>query len=146
MFDKLRKCLQVFGIYIEEVEETEFEKDLENFSKIQADKPSDIIKAWEVKQEGLKLDQGKLRYTLLPFKAITEVVKVLEFGAKKYKKDNWQKVDNARERYLDAAFRHLISYVEGEVMDSESKLPHLAHAVCCLLFVLWFDVTRKEEK
>ena len=29
----------------------------------------------------------------------------------------------------------------GEQLDPESKLPHLAHAVCCLLFILWFEET-----
>jgi len=95
-------------------------------------------------QEGLKLDQDKLCYTLLPFKAITEVVKVLEFGKQKYAKDNWQKVPNGKRRYLDAAFRHLIAYTEGKVKDPESGLHHLAHATCCLIFILWFDLTAKK--
>lgn len=90
---------------------------------------------------GKKFDTGKLSYTLLPWEAITEVVHVLEFGKQKYGKDNWQKVPNAKDRYLDACFRHLISYVEGETTDPESGKHHLAHAVCCLLFVLWFDLT-----
>jgi len=95
-------------------------------------------------QEGLKLDQDKISYTLLPFKAITEVVKVLEFGKQKYAKDNWQKVPNGKERYIDAALRHIISYIGGETTDPESGLHHLAHATCCLLFVIWFDFTGKE--
>lgn len=27
--------------------------------------------------------------------------------------------------------------------DSDSGLPHLAHAVCCLLFLMWFDGDQK---
>jgi len=95
-------------------------------------------------QEGFKLDQDKLSYTILPFTALTEVVKVLEFGKQKYAKDNWQKVANGKERYLDAAFRHLVAYIEGETIDKESGLHHLAHATCCLLFILWFDLTNKK--
>jgi hypothetical protein len=72
-------------------------------------------------------------------------VKVLEFGKQKYAKDNWQKVANSRERYLDATFRHLIAYIEGEKVDKESGLHHLAHATCCLLFILWFDLMGKKE-
>lgn len=93
---------------------------------------------------GTKLDQGKLSYTLLPFKAITEVVKVLEFGKQKYAKDNWQKVPNGKERYIDAALRHIISYIGGETTDPESGLHHLAHATCCLLFAIWFDLVGKK--
>jgi hypothetical protein len=93
--------------------------------------------------EGKKFDTGKLSYTLLPFPAITEVVHILEFGKQKYGRDNWKKVPNAKERYLDACFRHLISYIEGETKDHESGRHHLAHAVCCLLFALWFDLKEK---
>ncbi len=53
--------------------------------------------------------------------------------------NNWQKVPDARRRYYDAAMRHIDSWFGGEVKDSETGLPHLAHAVCCLLFLIWFD-------
>lgn len=96
--------------------------------------------------EGKKFDTGKPSYTLLPFPAITEVVKILMFGEQKYGRDNWQKVPNARQRYLDACLRHCISYCEGETYDPESGKHHLAHAVCCLLFILWFDLTGKKEE
>jgi len=86
---------------------------------------------------GVKYDDSKLRWTLLPLRAVKEVVKVLEFGVEKYSKDNWQKVD--KQRYIDAAFRHLTDYVQGEKIDKESGFSHLAHCVCCLLFVMWFD-------
>lgn len=54
-------------------------------------------------------------------------------------KDNWQYVDNSRERYYNAAMRHLTSWWEGEKKDPETGENHLSHAVCCLLFLLWFD-------
>jgi len=40
---------------------------------------------------------------------------------------------------LSAAMRHLIARIKGQQVDEESGLPHLAHCVCCLLFLLWFD-------
>ena len=83
---------------------------------------------------GLKYDQNKPDYTLLPWRAVLSVVQVLEFGAAKYSRDNWRLVSGSR--YLAAAFRHLIAYASGETLDPESKLPHLAHCVCCLLFIL----------
>ena len=86
--------------------------------------------------EGRKYDTGKLRYTLLPWTAVNEVVKVLEYGAKKYAPGNWQKVLYPKLRYSDAAMRHLVAYGLGERNDPESGLHHLAHAVCCLLFIL----------
>jgi len=88
---------------------------------------------------GEKFDEGKLRWTLLPLDAVQDIVKVLEFGAKKYEVEGWKHVPKGKIRYIDAAFRHLISHVQGEKTDSESGLPHLAHAACCLLFILHLE-------
>ena len=85
---------------------------------------------------GRKFDAGKLDYTLVPWDGLEEVVKVLEFGARKYARDNWKHVEGADTRYLAAAFRHLIAYNTGEKVDQETGLSHLAHAGCCLLFLL----------
>ncbi|WP_319802761.1 dATP/dGTP diphosphohydrolase domain-containing protein [Moraxella bovoculi] len=90
-------------------------------------------------RDGQKHDQNKPRFSLIPHKALWQVVEVLEFGANKYGADNWRHVPNARERYFNAAHRHLNAWWAGEKVDSESGLPHLAHAVCCLMFLMWFD-------
>jgi len=87
-------------------------------------------------KEGRKYDQGKPDYTLLPWEAVEEVVRVLDFGAKKYARDNWRYVDNAETRYLAAAIRHLAAHARGEVADAETGISHLAHAGCCVLFLL----------
>jgi hypothetical protein len=88
---------------------------------------------------GFKADSGKPDYALLPWGPLEDVVYVLTLGAQKYAADNWQKVPNAERRYLSAAFRHLVARAKGEVLDPETGKPHLAHAVCCLLFLAWFD-------
>ena len=86
--------------------------------------------------EGRKDDTGKLRYDLLPMHAIDEIVGVLTFGAKKYAPDNWRHVEDAEKRYYAAAMRHLSAWCQGEVEDEESGLSHLAHAACCLVFLM----------
>lgn len=85
---------------------------------------------------GIKYDTNKEEYSLIPWTALKEVVKVLSFGAKKYSENNWQKIEPIR--YKNAAMRHLVSILEGEWLDNESKLPHAAHCICCLLFLIWF--------
>jgi hypothetical protein len=90
--------------------------------------------------EGVKFDNNKAQWSLMPWKALSQVVDVLTYGAKKYAPDNWKKVPNARQRYVDASFRHLTAYVGGEKNDSETGMSHLAHAMCCLLFLLAFDL------
>jgi len=92
---------------------------------------------------GVKGDGTKPRPTLLLKscnKAVQSVIDVLEYGARKYSADNWKKVEH--ERYLDAALRHMIAYTSGEVNDSESGKHHLAHTMCCILFMLQMDLDK----
>jgi len=88
---------------------------------------------------GAKHDGGKPRWDLLPMGPVARVVDVLTFGATKYAPDNWQQVAEPGGRYFAAALRHLAAWSDGERLDPESGLPHLAHAACCLLFLLWFE-------
>lgn len=87
-------------------------------------------------EPGRKDDSAKPRWSLLPAGALAAVVGVLEFGARKYAPDNWRLVPDARRRYFDAAQRHLWAWWQGERLDPESGCHHLAHAACCVLFLL----------
>ena len=91
------------------------------------------------KPTGLKYDSGKLRYSLVPPIAMRALAEVLTFGALKYAPNNWQLVDNGKERYLDALYRHLEAYRSGELVDPESNLPHLSHAITNIAFLLHFE-------
>lgn len=95
-----------------------------------------------------KADSGKLQWSLLPFAELEEVVKVLMKGASKYSPDNWKKCDTTK-RYEDALMRHVVAYIKGDKIDEVSQggdgLPHLAHAICNCLFLMWFD-NQKEKK
>ena len=93
---------------------------------------------------GVKHDQQKMRWTLFPDNTLMTVLKVLEHGAKKYSPNNWMHVPSPEVRYYDAAMRHLEARKMGWYNDPESRLPHLAHAVCCLLFLLWFDIKKRK--
>lgn len=92
---------------------------------------------------GIKHDAGKPPMSLLPFDALVEVAKVLQFGAQKYAPGNWSK-GLAHARLSDAALRHIGDYVEGRDLDPESKLEHLAHAACDLLFLIWMRKHRPD--
>ena len=81
---------------------------------------------------GLKFDDGKEQWRLLPLHALEGVVRVYEYGAQKYGFENWKKgVENVR--LFSAAMRHLTAYQAGEITDSESGLHHLDHALWNLL-------------
>lgn len=89
--------------------------------------------------KGVKADDGKPRPSLLFASmpdAVRAVIDVLEHGARKYAPDNWRKVEGGRARYQDAALRHMLAHAAGEDRDPESRLPHLAHAICSLMFIL----------
>lgn len=91
-------------------------------------------------KQGVKYDDDKLDWSLLPLEEMEDVVEVLMHGARKYPQpDNWKRVPDLKRRYYNAAMRHVARYWQGEEMDQESYLPHLAHAICCLLFMMWKD-------
>jgi hypothetical protein len=93
--------------------------------------------------QGHKDDAGKPRITLFSSVAIEEISKVLTFGAEKYDDHNWRK-GMKWTRVLDGVFRHLFAWLRGENTDPESGLSHLAHAGCGIMFLLDYEVNRKE--
>ena len=99
--------------------------------------------ATSVSATGRKDDQEKNRLDLIEPEFIEGVGKVLTFGADKYEPNNWQKVEDAEDRYYAAALRHLIAWRKGEKTDPESGLSHLDHVACNIMFLQHFE---KEEK
>lgn len=89
---------------------------------------------------GMKFDSEKPRMGLLPPYALESVAEVLTFGAKKYLPHNWKYVEDAHNRYIDAAMRHINAYIKGEKNDPESGFPHMSHAICCLMFIADLDL------
>lgn len=88
-----------------------------------------------------KFDTGKATFDLLPMEALSEIQRVLDFGAQKYAAWNWAK-GMAWLRLWNACLRHLFAWARGEDTDPESGLPHLAHAGCCILFLLAYERMR----
>ena len=93
-----------------------------------------------------KFDEDKPMWDLLPYKQVSQVVDVLTFGASKYSIDGWKTVPNARSRYFAATMRHLAAWWEGEKLDKESGIHHLAHAACCIIFLMWNDDKEKSNE
>jgi hypothetical protein len=84
-----------------------------------------------------KHDTGKAELAHLQFEQLETIARVQDYGAVKYSRDNWKK--GSFTRYASAALRHIFARLKGERLDPESGLPHLAHAACCILFMMWFD-------
>lgn len=68
----------------------------------------------------------------IPLKQITLVAM---YGAQKYSRDNWKKVNV--DRYISAFWRHLISYLKGNKEDEESGFCHLSH-VYWNIMAIWY--------
>ena len=83
----------------------------------------------------LKYDDGKLPLDLFPFEALEEIAIVLQYGATKYAPHNWRGGFNWS-RLFSAMMRHMWAFWKGEDIDPESGHSHLAHAGCCLLFLI----------
>lgn len=97
-------------------------------------------------QTPVKQDEGKLRYDLLPFDAVDEVVEVLTYGINKYPKpeENWRQNSTKEDikRYEAALLRHMSDLMQGKVIDvgtldkPGSGLPHIAHIATNALFII----------
>lgn len=94
--------------------------------------------------EGRKLDTGKAPMALLSHTALMKISQVMEFGAKKYSADNWR-FGMAWRRILSAAMRHIGAFSDGEDKDPETQLSHIAHAACCLMFLLEYEETHRDK-
>lgn len=74
--------------------------------------------------------EGKGRMDLMPVRALFEVARIMEAGAKKYAARNWEK-GIPLSRYMDSGLRHAMKHMRGDRDE-----PHLAMAawnILCLL-------------
>ena len=98
----------------------------------------------EVVQEFIKFDGDKLRPDLVPVSSINALAEVLTFGARKYKPNNWRN-NKDLSRYQAAMWRHWLKYLEGEVHDQQSGMPHLWHAMTNIAFLIELDGQSKTK-
>lgn len=87
---------------------------------------------------GLRFDQGKTPYHLLPPELMHGVAEILAFGAQKYAPRNWEKgMDWSR--VYSSLQRHLQAWWGGEDKDPETGMPHLWHVACNAAFLVAYE-------
>ncbi len=88
-------------------------------------------------ETGGQKDQKLERYDLVPSEAMDEVARVYGMGAKKYDDHNWGKgyKDGLS---IQALERHVSQFKQGNNLDPESGLNHLAHAAFHCLALITF--------
>jgi hypothetical protein len=94
-------------------------------------------------ERGKKFDNDKPDLSLIPGHVIVELGRVLTMGKAKYKAHNWRG-GIEYSRLISAAMRHMASIQDGQDIDDESGLPHAAHIMANMAFLLEFYKTRPD--
>jgi hypothetical protein len=118
-----------------------------NKSSLTVNQSSLTVDESNPQKTGTKYDSGKLRWDLVPFAELEEVVKVFTKGAEKYGEGNWKKVKQHKKRYISAMLRHLSAYKQGEKYNvADFGIHHLAHVAWSCLTLMWFDRKKGRKK
>lgn len=84
-----------------------------------------------------RFNSGKIPVSLVPASYTAYCTAGLAYGALKYAEHNWRRGGKWTKVY-ESMQRHLDAFREGEDIDAESGLPHLALAGCNLAFLTEF--------
>lgn len=101
-------------------------------SKIDAIRES--MKINQAAEQALRYNQGKPQWSLVDFDSLEGLVHVLEYGARKYSKDNWKKGMPVTQ-VSESLMRHLFAFLRGDDIDPESGCRHISHVMCNAMFL-----------
>jgi uncharacterized protein YuzB (UPF0349 family) len=104
----------------------EIEKEVDDFTQALIDRD----------KQALRYNQGKVQWSLVDYKSIEPMVRVLEYGCLKYSKDNWKKGMPASQ-IIESMLRHTYKLLEGELVDPESGIEHVGHIQCNAMFLAY---------
>jgi len=93
---------------------------------------------------GKRLDEGKLRWDLLPIPPIEELIKVYTHGATKYEPWNWYK-GLKYSRVYAPLMRHVTTWWKGESIDKEFGLNHMAHVAWNAITLLTYELEKRTD-
>lgn len=93
---------------------------------------------------GARYNDGKPDWSIMPLTLLEEVVRVWEYGERKYARWNWAKGMKWSVPYA-CIMRHLSAWWwKGERNDNESGYHHLAHVICNVMMLLHYETKYKE--
>ena len=87
--------------------------------------------------------EAKPKMSDTPTIGLREMGKVFTGGAVKYGRFNWRDHAVSSTVYYDAAQRHLMAWFEGQSIDPESGISHLAHVMACCNILLDAEASGK---
>jgi hypothetical protein len=88
--------------------------------------------------EGIKHDDGKLRYDLIPPEGLDSLAEVYTIGARKYTDRNWE-LGLSWGRVYAAMLRHAVRWLAGESLDPVDGQHHLASVAWCAFALLTYE-------
>lgn len=94
--------------------------------------------AWGRAAENPKEHAGRQKCPmhLLPPAAMRETANAMGLGATKYGRWNFRETRINASTYIGALYRHVSAWQDGEDIDPESGLSHIAHASACCAILL----------
>lgn len=99
-----------------------------------------------IKEHAARYNTGKIDGTYITPEFLEGLSKVMEFGARKYTKENWRKGSPVRQ-ILASIIRHTWEIQKGNDIDNDSGEPHWAHisANCMFLSEMMINGKMKEN-
>jgi hypothetical protein len=73
---------------------------------------------------------------LVPPAALIHMAEGFRDGSIKYGPANWRTQPVSTSTYVNACYRHLMAWQDGEEADPKSGVHHLGHALSCLAILL----------
>ena len=89
--------------------------------------------------KALHYSGGKSGVDQIPPEVLIELGDVFTYGEKKYARDNWKQGNDWHE-FIGSALRHMYAFQMGREIDSESGLPHLAHALWNVVALRYYQL------
>jgi hypothetical protein len=83
-----------------------------------------------------RFGMAKPPLSLIPGIALVHMAEGFRDGAAKYGPANWRKDPVSTSTYLNAAYRHIAAWQDGEECDPVSGVHHLGHAADCLAIIM----------
>jgi hypothetical protein len=84
--------------------------------------------------KALRYNKGKLKWSLVDYSCLEDLVRVMEFGATKYGRNNWTK-GLKQEEVIESLLRHTYAILRGEMIDPESGISHVGHIQANAMFL-----------
>ena len=90
-----------------------------------------------------RYNEGKLKWSLIDYKSMEPLIRIMEKGVEEYGLDNW-KIGLDLVEIQESAQRHLASMMSGELKDTKSGELHAGHIIANMM--MWIHHYNKQQE